>query len=82
MGRLLEDRLAGPGGLTELQNTFDRRAVLRALAEDAQQGARIRTVVERGDRFAGRQDVLRTECGEPTGGQLFDGARSLMQDPG
>jgi conjugative relaxase-like TrwC/TraI family protein len=35
------DRLAGPLGLTELQNTFDHRAVLRALAEEAQQGARV-----------------------------------------
>jgi hypothetical protein len=75
---LVEDRLAGPLGLTELQNTFDRRAVLRALAEDAQQGARIGRLVKRGDRFAERQDVLRTEPGEMTTAELVAIERRLI----
>ncbi len=76
--RLVEDRLAGPAGLTELQNTFDRRALLRAFAEDAQQGARIPKLVERGDRFAERQDVLRTERGEMTTAELVAIERRLV----
>jgi ATP-dependent exoDNAse (exonuclease V) alpha subunit len=75
---MLGDRLAGPGGLTALQNTFDRRAVLRALAEDARQGARIKTLVERGDRFVGRQDVLSTERGELTTAELVAIERRLI----
>ncbi len=76
--RMLSDRLAGPLGLTELQNTFDRKAVLRALAEDAQQGARIGVLVERGGRFAARQDVLRTEHGELTTAELVAVERRLI----
>lgn len=76
--RLVGDRLAGPEGLTELQNTFDRRAVLRALAQDAQQGARIPTLLERGDRFADRRDVLRTEHGELTTAELVGVERRLI----
>jgi conjugative relaxase-like TrwC/TraI family protein len=76
--RAIADRLAGPEGLTELQNASDRRAVLRALAEDAQQGARIQSLVESGDRFAGRQDVLRTEHGELTTADLVAVERRLI----
>ena len=72
------DQLAGPLGLTELQNTFDHRAVLRALAEEAQEGARVELVVERGRRFAGRQDVLRTERGELTTAELVAVERRLI----
>jgi conjugative relaxase-like TrwC/TraI family protein len=77
-GREVADRLAGPLGLTELQNTFDHRAVLRAVAEEAQQGARVGLLVERGRRFAGRQDVLRTERGELTTAELVAGERRLI----
>jgi conjugative relaxase-like TrwC/TraI family protein len=76
--RALADRLAGPEGLTKLQNTFDRGAVLRALAEAAQQGARTPTLVERGHRLAGRQDVLRTEDGEFTTADLVAVERRLI----
>jgi conjugative relaxase-like TrwC/TraI family protein len=76
--RLLGDRLAGAAGLTELQNTFDQRAVLRAFAEDAQQGARIRALIERGDRFGERQDVLLTERGELTTAELVAVERRLI----
>ena len=72
------DQLAGPLGLTELQNTFDHRAVLRALAEEAQEGARVELVVERARRFAGRQDVLRTERGELTTAELVAVERRLI----
>jgi conjugative relaxase-like TrwC/TraI family protein len=74
----LGDRLAGAGGLTELQNTFDQRAVLRALAEDAQQGERISVLRDRGGRFAERQDVLRTEHGELTTADLIAVERRLI----
>jgi conjugative relaxase-like TrwC/TraI family protein len=76
--RELADRLAGPLGLTEPQNTFDRRAVLRALAQEAQQGARVEVLVERGHRFAGRQDVLRTDRGELTTAELVAVERRLI----
>jgi conjugative relaxase-like TrwC/TraI family protein len=72
------NRLAGPLGLTELHNTFDPRAVLRALAEEAQQGAPMELLVERGRRFAGRQDVLRTERGELTTAELVAVERRLI----
>jgi len=76
--RELADRLAGPLGLTALQNTFDHRAVLRAVAEEAQQGARVELLVERGSRFAGRQDVLRTDRGELTTAELVAVERRLI----
>jgi conjugative relaxase-like TrwC/TraI family protein len=76
--RLLSDRLAGPSGLTELQNTFDRRAVLRALAEAARDGERIGVLVERADRFVERQDVLVTERGELTTAELVAVERRLI----
>jgi conjugative relaxase-like TrwC/TraI family protein len=76
--RPIADRLAGPLGLTELQNTFDQRTVLRALAEDAQQGARVGIVVDRGRRFADRQDVLRTQRGEMTTADLVAVERRLI----
>jgi conjugative relaxase-like TrwC/TraI family protein len=76
--RELADRLAGPLGLTEHQNTFDHRTVLRALAEEAPQGARVELLVERGRSFAGRQDVLRTERGELTTAELVAVERRLI----
>jgi conjugative relaxase-like TrwC/TraI family protein len=74
----LGDRLAGAGGLTEMQNTFDQRAVLRALAEDAQQGERIDVLRGQGGRFAERHDVLRTEHGELTTAELVAVERRLI----
>jgi conjugative relaxase-like TrwC/TraI family protein len=74
----LFDRLAGPSGLTELQNTFDQRAVLRALAEAAQQGARIDSLVDRGGRFAERRDVLHTGNRAMTTAELVAVERRLV----
>jgi conjugative relaxase-like TrwC/TraI family protein len=76
--RVIGDRLAGATGLTELQNTFDQRAVLRALAEDARQGERIGVLRERGGRFVQRRDVLRTEGGEFTTAELVAVERRLV----
>jgi conjugative relaxase-like TrwC/TraI family protein len=76
--REIANRLAGPLGLTELQNTFDQRAVLRALAEEARRGARVERLVDRGRQFAGRQDVLRTERGELTTAELVAVERRLI----
>ena len=76
--RPIADRLAGPLGLTELQNTFDQRTVLRALSEEAQQGARVGILVDRGRRFADRQDVLRTQRGEMTTADLVAVERRLV----
>jgi conjugative relaxase-like TrwC/TraI family protein len=74
----LGDRLAGARGLTEMQNTFDQRAVLRALAEDAQQGERIDVLRGQGGRFTERHDVLRTEHGELTTAELVAVERRLI----
>ena len=76
--RAIADRLAGPLGLTELQNTFDQRTVLRALAEEAQQGARVELLVDRGLRFAARQDVLGTQRDELTTADLVAVERRLI----
>jgi conjugative relaxase-like TrwC/TraI family protein len=76
--RSIADRLAGPLGLTELQNTFDQRTVLRALAEEAQQGARVGILVDRGRRFADRLDVLRAQRGEMTTADLVAVERRLI----
>ena len=76
--RVLFDRLAGPGGLTELANTFDTRAVLRALAQDAQQGAQIAALRAQGRRFAARQDVVRTVRGGLTTAELVGVERRLI----
>ncbi|MGO9791519.1 MAG: MobF family relaxase [Solirubrobacteraceae bacterium] len=55
----LGDRLTGAQGLTEYENTFDRHAVIRALAQAASQGAHIPELQEQADRFvADRDDVL------------------------
>lgn len=76
--RVIADRLAGPLGLTELQNTFDQRTVLRALAAETQQGARVELLVDRGLRFAARWDVLRTQRDELTTADLVAVERRLI----
>lgn len=57
----LFESMSGEEGLTEKRNTFTERDVLRALAQDAGQGAKIDVL--RGDArsYAGRPDVLHTE---------------------
>jgi hypothetical protein len=69
--RALGDRLAGPAGLTERQNTFDERAVLQAFAAAAGQGATVDEVRDQAARFGGRADVLATVRGELTTADLI-----------
>jgi conjugative relaxase-like TrwC/TraI family protein len=79
-GRLREvdDALAGAGGLTEKDNTFDDRAVLRAHAQAAGQGATIPQLRDRAAGFAGRGDVLATRRGEMTTAELVGVERGLI----
>lgn len=64
--RALADRLAGDEGLTERQNTFGLRCVLREFASAAQQGALASEVREQALRFTSRPDVIATGHGEFT----------------
>jgi conjugative relaxase-like TrwC/TraI family protein len=70
--------LAGPVGLTERQNTFDEPAVLREFAAAAAQGARVETTRGQAERFACREDVLRTQRGTLTGSDLVECERALI----
>ncbi len=74
----LEARLAGDVGLTERANAFDRRPVLQAFAEAAQQGARIGVVNLRADRFCDRGDVVRLVGRDFTTAGLVDCERRLV----
>ena len=56
----LGDLLAGPAGLTEKQNSFTGRDVLKAFAAAAVQGARTDQVQGQADRFNCRVDLLDT----------------------
>jgi conjugative relaxase-like TrwC/TraI family protein len=74
----VDDALAGAGGLTEKGNTFDERAVLRAHAQAAGQGATIRVLRDRAAGFARRGDVLATRRGEMTTAELVGVERGLI----
>jgi hypothetical protein len=76
--REVDDALAGATGLTEKDNTFDERAVLRAHAQAAGQGATISVLRARAARFAGRGDVLATQRGEMTTAGLVGLERGLI----
>jgi conjugative relaxase-like TrwC/TraI family protein len=70
--------LAGPDGLTERANTFDRPEVLRAFAAAATQGATVATVRDQGDRFLARADVLGTVRETFTSSDLVACERALI----
>ena len=53
--------LAGSGGLTEKASTFDRRAVIEAIAEAHTYGATVARVEGLADRFLGSHHVLAVE---------------------
>jgi hypothetical protein len=76
--REVDDALAGAGGLTERDNTFDERAVLRAHAHAAGQGAMIALLRARAAGFADRGDVLATRRGEMTTAELVGVERALI----
>lgn len=76
--RHLEDRLAGPVGLTERSNTFDDRAVLQEFAGAATQGARVPTLTARAAAFAARDDVLATAGEQLTTTDLVACERRLI----
>jgi conjugative relaxase-like TrwC/TraI family protein len=59
--------LAGPRGLTERDSTFDRRAVLRAVAEAHRDGIDLAKLERLADAFIAEHGVV-VEQGEPTGG--------------
>ncbi len=75
----LGQALAGPTGLTEFANTFDRWSVLREFAAAAAQGARVEAVRALGERFVGRDDVLATSRGALTTSDLVDCERALIE---
>jgi conjugative relaxase-like TrwC/TraI family protein len=60
----LGEQLAGSRGLTERASTFDRRAVIQAMAEGHTYGATVARVEGLVDRFLGSRHVLAVE-GEP-----------------
>ena len=76
--RCLADLLVGEHGLTERSNTFDGRTVLQEFAQAAVQGARVAEVRGRADRFAGRDDVVRTRGGGMTTADLIGCERRLI----
>jgi conjugative relaxase-like TrwC/TraI family protein len=55
--RLME-RLAGPNGVTAAASTFERRDVVRSLAEDIGGGAELERVETLAERFLRRSDVI------------------------
>jgi hypothetical protein len=77
--RALGDHLASPQGLTDRGNTFDDRAVLQEFAAAAGQGALVGEVRAQAERFAGREDVLRTSRGEMTTTELVACERTLIE---
>ena len=76
--REVDDALAGADGLTEKDNTFDERAVLRAYAQAAGQGATVARLRARAAEFANRSDVLATQRGEMTTAELVGVERALI----
>ena len=76
--REVDDALAGADGLTEKDNTFDERAVLRAYAQAAGQGATVARLRARAAEFANRGDVLATQRGEMTTAELVGVERALI----
>ncbi len=63
----LFDRLAGPDGLTERRSTFDRRAVVRAVADAFGQGARPDTVFALADVLLASERVVPLPVAARTG---------------
>ncbi len=55
----LFDWLAGPDGLTAQASTFDRRDVLRAIAEHLPGGGTVEEIIELADRFADHRGLVR-----------------------
>ena len=78
----LGDRLAGPHGLTERANSFDKRVVLQEFAAAAGQGATVEEIRAQADRFTQRADVLATHLGEFTTADLVDCERRLIASAG
>ena len=76
--REVDDALVGADGLTEKDNTFDERAVLRAYAQAAGQGATVARLRARAAQFANRGDVLATQRGEMTTAELVGVERALI----
>jgi conjugative relaxase-like TrwC/TraI family protein len=76
--REVDDALAGADGLTAKDNTFDERAVLRAYAQAAGQGATVARLRARAAEFATRGDVLATQRGEMTTAELVGVERALI----
>jgi conjugative relaxase-like TrwC/TraI family protein len=76
--RALGDHLVTADGLTERANTFDERAVLQEFAAAAQAGADVPRVRAQAERFADREDVIRTRRGEMTTTELVECERRLI----
>jgi conjugative relaxase-like TrwC/TraI family protein len=76
--RAVGDRLAGPAGLTERENTFGAGEVLQAFAAAAEQGATVPEVRVMAARFAARADVLRLPGRELSTADLVACERRLL----
>ena len=74
----LSAQLTGADGLTERNNIFDERAVLREFAAGAGAGALVGEVRGRAVRFAERPDVIVTRGGEMTTAELVAVERRLI----
>jgi predicted nucleic acid-binding Zn-ribbon protein len=75
--RAVGDRLTGPDGLTERNNTFDERAVLQEFAA-AGTGALVGEVRVQAEGFAERADVIATRGGGMTTAELVTVERRLI----
>jgi conjugative relaxase-like TrwC/TraI family protein len=64
---VLFTHLAGPEGLTKRDSTFDRRAVLRAVADAHQNGIALAELEELADGFIAEHGIV-VEAGEPARG--------------
>ncbi len=73
------DRLASDDGLTERENTFGLRPVLREFASAAQQGALASEVRAQAQRFTARADVIATKHGEFTTVGLLRCEQTLIE---
>jgi len=73
-------RLLGPDGLTAQSSTFDRRDVIRALAEHARTGERAASLEARADALLASPDVVLLQDGRATTCELLELEAHLLAD--
>ena len=83
VGQLLTtEHVLGPDGLTAQRSTFERRDVVRTVADAMAEGAAVAAVEAVADRLIGRQDVIRLEALGFGGGPLHTTAEMLAVEEG